>query len=79
MKTAAAISIIATALGLYGATAQNSQSPPPKAAPAAAPAANTGASAMRQAAEAKLYLFAFIYEEDNEATRARRSTPAWRK
>jgi len=74
MKTAAAISIIATALGLYGAIAQTSQSTPPKPAAAAASSANTGALAVRQAAEAKQYLFAFIYEENNEATRDARKT-----
>jgi SAM-dependent methyltransferase len=74
MKTAAAISIIATALGLYGAAAQNSQTPPPKSAPAAATPADTGALAMRRAADAKQYLFAFIYEQNDEATRAARKT-----
>ena len=74
MKTAATITIIATALGLYGAAAQDSQSPPAKAAPAAATAADTGALAMRRAADAKQYLFAFIYEQNDEATRAARKT-----
>src|ERR1035438_10139785 len=74
MKTAAAISIIATAVGLYGAVAQTSQSTPPKPAAAAARTANTGAWAMRQAAEAKQYLFAFIYEQNDDATKAARKT-----
>jgi hypothetical protein len=74
MKTAAAITIIATVLGLYGAVAQTSQSTPPKPATAAARTANTGALAMRQAAEGKQYLFAFIYEQNDDATRAARKT-----
>ena len=62
MKTAAAITIIATVLGLYGAAAQDSQTTAAKPAATTAPSAKTGATAMRQAAEAKQYLFAFIYE-----------------
>src|ERR1035437_9337924 len=71
MKTAAAIIIIATAFGVYGAAAQNSQTTAPKPA-AAARGSNTGALAMRQAAEAKQYLFAFIYEQNDDATKAAR-------
>ena len=63
MKTAAAI-IITTALGLTLAIAQDK--------PAAA--AKTGAAAMHQAAEAKQYLFAFIYEQNDDATKAARKT-----
>ena len=74
MKTAAAITIIATVLGLYGAAAQNSQTTPAKPAATTAPSAKTGAIAMRQAAEAKQYLFAFIYEQNDEATKAARKT-----
>ena len=74
MKTAAAITIIATVLGLYGAAAQNSETTAPKPAAAAARSTNTGALAMRQAAEAKQYLFAFIYEQNDDATRAARKT-----
>jgi hypothetical protein len=74
MKTAAAITIIATALGVYGAAAQNTPSTPAKPAAATTASAKTGAAAMRQAAEAKQYLFAFIYEENNDATRAARKT-----
>jgi hypothetical protein len=64
MKTAAAITIITTAVGLHLAIAQ--------VKPAAA--AKTGAAAMRQAAEAKQYLFAFIYEQNDDATKAARKT-----
>ena len=74
MKTAAAITIIATVLGLYGAVAQNSQTTALKPAATAARSTNTGALAMRQAAEAKQYLFAFIYEQNDDATRAARKT-----
>ena len=74
MKTAAAISIIATALGLYGAAAQTSQTTPATPAATAPSSAKTGAAAMRQAAEAKEYLFAFIYEQNDDATRAARKT-----
>jgi hypothetical protein len=74
MKTAAAITIIATGLGLYGAVAQNSQTTALKPAATAARSTNTGALAMRQAAEAKQYLFAFIYEQNDDATRAARKT-----
>jgi SAM-dependent methyltransferase len=74
MKTAAAIGIIAAALGFTGVAAENSQTPPSKSAPAAATAADTGASALRGAAAAKQYLFAFIYEQNDEATRAARKT-----
>ena len=74
MKIAAAITIIATAFGVYGAGAQDSQTTAPKPAAAAARTANTGALALRQAAEAKQYLFAFIYEQNDDATRAARKT-----
>jgi hypothetical protein len=62
MKTAA-ITIIVTALGLSLAVAQDRPV-----------AAKTGAAAMRQAAEAKQYLFAFIYEQNDDATKAARKT-----
>jgi hypothetical protein len=65
MRTTAAITIIATALGLHLAVAQDK--------PAAA-SAKTGAAAMRQAAEAKQYLFAFIYDQNDDATKAARKT-----
>ena len=74
MKTAAAISIIATALGLYGAAAQTSQTTPATPAATGPSSAKTGAAAMRQAAEAKEYLFAFIYVQNDDATRAARKT-----
>ncbi len=61
MKTA--ITIIATALGLTLAVAQDKPA-----------AAKTGVAAMRQAAEAKQYLFAFIYEQNDDATKAARKT-----
>lgn len=72
MKRAIAIGITITVLGLYGAAAQNSQSSPANPLPKAAPAANTGASALRRAAEGKQYLFAFVYEQEDEETRAAR-------
>ncbi len=74
MKRATVIGVITTVLGLYGAAAQNSQSPPPNPASKAAPAADNGVSALRRAAEAKQYRFAFIYEENDEATRDARKT-----
>ena len=72
MKRATVIGIITTVLGLYGAAAQNSQSPPSNPAPKAAPVADNGVSALRSAAEAKQYLFAFVYEQEDEETRAAR-------
>ena len=74
MKTAAAISILATALGLYGAAAQTTQTTPAKPAAATTASAKTGAAAMHQAADAKQYLFAFIYEQNDDATKAARKT-----
>jgi len=74
MKTAAAIGIIAAALGLNGNAAENNQSPPSSTAPQAASVAENGISAMRRAAEANQYLFAFFYEKDDDATRAARKT-----
>jgi hypothetical protein len=65
MKTAAVITIITTALGLNLAVAEDK---------AAAASAKTGAAAIRQAAEAKEYLFAFIYEQNDEVTKAARMT-----
>ncbi len=74
MKTAAAIGMIAAALGFSGVAAENKQGPPSSSAPKAAPAGGKGAGAMRQAASAKEYLFAFFYEKDDEVTRAARMT-----
>ena len=74
MKRATAIGVITTVLGLYGAVAQNNQSPPAKPASKATPAVDSGVSALRRAAEAKQYLFAFVYEQEDEATRAARKT-----
>jgi hypothetical protein len=74
MKRATVIGIITTVLGLCGAAAQNSQSPPSNPVPKAAPAGATGASAMRRAAEANQYLFVFFHEGDDEGTRAARET-----
>lgn len=68
MKTTAVISILATALGLYGSPAQTTQTTP------ATPAGGKGAGAMQQAASANRYLFAFFYEKEDEATRAARKT-----
>jgi hypothetical protein len=72
MKRATAIGITITVLGLYGAATQNSQSPPSSPAPKAAPATDTGMAAMRRAAEGKQYLFAFVYEQEDEETRTAR-------
>ena len=74
MKRATAIGIITTVLGLYGAAAQNSQSPPANPVSKAAPTADNGVAALRHAAEAKQYLFAFVYEQEDEETRAARKT-----
>ena len=74
MKTSAAITIIATVLGLYGAAAQTTQTTPAKPAATNAASAKTGATVVRQAAEAKQYLFAFIYEQNDETTKAARKT-----
>ena len=69
-----AIGIMTTVLGLYGAAAQNSQSPPSNPVPKAAPAADNGVAALRRAAEGKQYLFVFVYEQEDEETRAARKT-----
>jgi hypothetical protein len=74
MKTAAAIGIIAAALGFSGVAAENNQSPPSSSAPQVAPAGGKGTEAMRRAAEANQYLFVFFYEKDDDATRAARKT-----
>jgi len=74
MKTAAAIGMIAAALGFSGVAAENNQSPPSSPAPQVAPAGGKVASAMSRAAEANEYLFVFFYEKDDDATRAARKT-----
>jgi hypothetical protein len=74
MIRATAIGITITVLGLCGAPAQNSQSPPSNPAPKDASAADTGVSALRRAAEGKQYLFAFVYEQEDEETKAARKT-----
>jgi hypothetical protein len=74
MKTAAAISMIAVALGFSGVAAENNPSPPSSPAPQVAPAGGKVASAMSRAAEANQYLFVFFYEKDDDATRAARKT-----
>ena len=74
MKRTTVIGILTTVLGLYGASAQNSQVPPSNPAPKAAPAAVNGVSALRSAADARQYLFAFVYEQEDEETRAARKT-----
>ena len=74
MNRATLIGIITTVLGFYGAAAQNSQTPPSNPASKAAPAAENGVSALRRVAEGKQYLFAFVYEREDEPTRAARKT-----
>ena len=74
MKRTTAISIMTIVLGLYWAAAQNSQSPAANPAPKTAPGADNGVSALRHAADAKQYLFAFVYEQEDEETRAARKT-----
>ncbi len=63
MKTAVAIGIIAASLGLSGVAAEKNQSPA---------ASGQVASAMSRAADANQYLFVFLYEKDDDATRAAR-------
>lgn len=65
MRTAAAIAIIAAALGSSGVAAETNQSPPSN---------GKVASAMSQAAGANQYLFVFFYEKDDAATQAARKT-----
>ena len=74
MKTAAAISILATALGLYGAAAQTTPNHSAQTSRSRRNPGKTGALAMHQAADAKQYLFAFIYEQNDDATSAARKT-----
>ena len=74
MKTAAAIGMIAAALGFSGVAAENNQSPPSSAGAQATPARGKGTAAMQQAVSANKYLFAFFYEKDDDATRAARKT-----
>jgi len=72
MKRATMIGIATTVLGLCGAPAQNIQSPPSNPVPQAARAVDNGMSALRRAADGKQYLFAFVYEQEDEETRAAR-------
>ena len=72
MKRAIVIGTVITVLGLFGAAAQNGQSPPSNPAPKAAPTADNGGSALHRAADGKQYLFAFVYEQEDEETRAAR-------
>jgi hypothetical protein len=74
MKTAAAIGMIAAALGFSSVAAENNQSPPTGPVPQAAPAGGKGSAAMQEAARANKYLFAFFYEKDDEGMRAARKT-----
>jgi hypothetical protein len=60
MKTTV-IGMLVSALCLCGGMAQTNQAP-----------TGAGAKAMQQAAEGKQYLFAFVYEKDDEATRSAR-------
>jgi hypothetical protein len=72
MKRETIIGITITVLSLCGAAAQNTQSPPSNPVSKAAPAVDNGASALRHAAEAKQYLFVFVYEQEDDETRAAR-------
>jgi hypothetical protein len=74
MKTTAAISMIAVALGFSSVAAENNQSPPSSPDPQVAPAGGKGTAAMSRAAEDNAYLFAFFYEKDDDVTRAARKT-----
>ncbi len=60
MKTTV-VGMMVSALCVCGAMAQTNQAP-----------AGPGAKAMQQAAKAKQYLFAFVYEKDDDATRSAR-------
>ena len=60
MKTTV-IGMMVSALCVCGAMAQTNQAP-----------AGPGVKAMQQAAEARQYLFAFVYEKDDEGTRSAR-------
>ena len=66
MKTSAAVALIIATLGFSSMAAENNQT-----STSAGPA---GAAAMRQAADAKQYLFAFFYEKDDQATKSARQT-----
>lgn len=74
MKTTAAISMIAVALGFSSTAVENNQSTPSSSAAQAAPAGGKGTAAMSRATEDNAYLFAFFYEKDDDATRATRNT-----
>ncbi|MCX6927708.1 MAG: hypothetical protein NT154_31530 [Verrucomicrobia bacterium] len=74
MKTTVAIGMVAVSLGFSGVAAENNQSPSSSAGAQAAPTGGKCSAAMRQAASANKYLFAFFYEKDDDATRAARKT-----
>jgi hypothetical protein len=74
MNRATVIGILATVMGVYGAPAQSTPGASSNAVPKAAQAVVTGASALRQAAEAKQYLFVFVYEQNDAEAQAARKT-----
>ena len=67
MKKSIAIGLISAALGFASLAADNNQNSP-------STSAGKGLAAMQQAAGANKYLFAFVYEKDDDATRAARKT-----
>ena len=67
MNNSVAIGLISAALGFASLAAENNQN-------ALSTSAGKGLAAMQQAAGANKYLFAFVYEKDDEATRAARKT-----
>jgi hypothetical protein len=74
MKRATVLGILATMLGAYGVPAQNTPSATSNAVPKAVRTVDTGAAALRQAADAKQYLFVFLYEQNDGETKAARKT-----
>jgi hypothetical protein len=69
MKTLAVVALMMAAAGFVSLAGDNNHTPS-----AGAPAGRSGAEAMRQAAGAKQYLFAFIYEQNDEGTKAAHKT-----
>ena len=74
MKQAAVIGILATVLGAYGVSAQHTPSASSNTVAKTVRTVETGAAALRQAADAKQYLFLFIYEQNDDETQAARKT-----
>ncbi len=66
MKRSAVVALIAAVLGLSSLAAENNQTPNSPAA------GGPGSAALRRAADANQYLFAFFYEKDDDATRSAR-------